>query len=60
MQDNINYYSVIYKEMNLTYYPFLIKLSTIFNIPIKDMNFSRVYSLYDTLTVDRYLNRNIP
>ena len=46
--------------MNLTYYPFLIKLSTVFDIPLKEMNFSRVYSLYDTLTVDLHLNRKIP
>jgi hypothetical protein len=46
--------------MNITYYPFLKKLSSVFNIPINSMNFSRVSSLYDTLTVDKYLGRPMP
>lgn len=46
--------------MNLTYQPFLKKLSTIFNIPLADLSFSRITRIYDTLTVDKFLGRPIP
>ena len=46
--------------MNLTYYPLMIKLSTVFGIPLQQMNFTKVVSLYDTLTVNRYLGQSLP
>ncbi len=46
--------------MNLTYYPFMKKMATTFNINASSMNFSKISSLYDTLTVDMYLGRPLP
>jgi hypothetical protein len=46
--------------MNFTYYPFLKRMANIFNIPTTPMNFSITSSLYDTLTVDKYLGRPLP
>lgn len=46
--------------MNLTYYPFLKKMGGVFNITPSQMNFSKISSLYDTLTVDKYLGRPMP
>lgn len=60
MNKNINYQSDTYKEMNITYYPFLKRMSTVFNISLPTMNFSKTSSLYDTLTVDKYLGRPMP
>jgi len=45
----------------MTYYPFLKSMATLFDIqPIKNMNFSQVVSLYDTLTVDKFLGKPMP
>ena len=49
-----------YKVMNLTYYPFMKRMADVFNIPTNRMNFSIISSLYDTLTVDKYLGRSMP
>lgn len=46
--------------MNVTYYPIIKKMSTIFNISVPDLTFSLLNSLYDTLNVDRYLGRSWP
>ena len=46
--------------MNLTYYPFLRKMAAVFNISASTMNLSKISSLYDTLTVDKYLGRPMP
>jgi len=36
-------------------------MATLFDIqPIKNMNFSQVVSLYDTLTVDKFLGKPMP
>lgn len=36
------------------------QMSSIFNIPLASMNFSKISSLYDTLAVDKYLGRPLP
>ena len=59
-QDNVNYQRETYNEMNITYFPFFRKISSVFNISLNSMNFSKISSLYDTLTVDRYLGRPFP
>lgn len=46
--------------MNLTYYPFLKRMAAVFNISMNSMNFSVLSSIYDTLTVDRFLGRPMP
>jgi hypothetical protein len=46
--------------MALTYAPFLKKVGQTFGIEPTAMNFSKISSLYDTLTVDRYLGRPLP
>jgi hypothetical protein len=46
--------------MNLTYYPFFKTMAAVFNISAASMNFSKISSLYDTLTVDQYLGRPFP
>lgn len=35
-------------------------MGDVFNITFSNMNFSRISSLYDTLTVDKYLGRPMP
>lgn len=42
------------------YTPFLKKMANMFNIQPASMNFSKISSLYDTLTVDKYLGRPLP
>jgi hypothetical protein len=46
--------------MVLTYTPFLRKIGQTFGIEPSAMNFSKISSLYDTLTVDKYLARPMP
>jgi hypothetical protein len=46
--------------MNLTYFPFMKKMAQVFNLTLSSMNFSTLSSIYDTLTVDRYLGRPMP
>jgi hypothetical protein len=46
--------------MALTYAPFLRRMGQTFEIEPTAMNFSKISSLYDTLTVDRYLGRPLP
>jgi hypothetical protein len=46
--------------MALTYAPFLKRVGQTFGIEPTTMNFSKISSLYDTLTVDRYLGRPLP
>lgn len=46
--------------MNLTYFPFLRRMAAVFNVPLSNMNFSVLSSIYDTLTVDRSLGRPMP
>lgn len=46
--------------MTLTYAPFLRRMGQTFAIEPTSMNFSKISSLYDTLTVDRYLGRPLP
>lgn len=46
--------------MTLTYAPFLKRMGQTFGIEPTSMNFSKISSLYDTLTVDRYLGRPLP
>lgn len=60
LQYNENLQLDFYKEMNLTYYPFLKRMTAVFNIPLSAMNFSKITNLYDTLTVDDYLGRPFP
>lgn len=60
VQRNIDIQKIAYDEMAITYRPFLRKLGQTFNIDVAAMNFSKVSSLYDTLTVDRYLGRPLP
>lgn len=57
---NIDSQKVVYDEMVLTYTPFLRRVGQIFGIDAAAMNFSKISSLYDTLTVDRYLGRPFP
>jgi hypothetical protein len=59
-EKNINYQIETYREMNLTYYPFLKRMASVFNISMNNMNFSVLSSIYDTLTVDRFLGRPMP
>jgi len=47
-----------YKEMNLTYYPFMKKMGNLFQF--KTLNFSAMIGLYDTLAVDDSLGRPMP
>lgn len=49
-----------YKEMNITYFPFMKKMSAMYNISLESMNFSKLSSLFDTLTVDKFLGRPLP
>ncbi len=60
VQHNVNIQKPGYDEMNATSYPFFKKMSQMFNINLSIMNFSRISSLYDTLTVDKYLGRPLP
>jgi hypothetical protein len=60
VQRNINSQKPIYDEMVLTYTPFLRRIGQTFGIDPAAMNFSKISSLYDTLTVDKYLGRNMP
>lgn len=46
--------------MVLTYTPFLRRVGQTFGIEPSAMNFSKISSLYDTLTVDKYLGRPMP
>jgi hypothetical protein len=46
--------------MNLTYYPFLKKMSTTFEIDPSSMNFTKASELYDTIIVDKNLGRSLP
>lgn len=46
--------------MTMTYAPFLRKIGQTFGIEPAAMNFSKISSLYDTLTVDKYLGRPMP
>lgn len=60
VQSNVDSQKIIYDEQYLTYLPFLRKIGQIFNIAEASMNFSKISSLYDTLTVDKYLGRPMP
>lgn len=46
--------------MVITYTPFLKKMATLFKIDQSLMNFTKIAQLYDTINVDRYLNRLLP
>lgn len=46
--------------MMITYLPFLKRIALIFNLPLSSMNFTKLASLYDTLTVDKSLGRPMP
>lgn len=46
--------------MNITYQPFLKKLSVIFDIDPQTMNFTKANDLYDTLKVDKYIGKSLP
>jgi hypothetical protein len=60
VQRNIDNQKLIYDEMTLTYAPFLRRMGQTFGIDTAAMNFSKISSLYDTLTVDKYLDRPMP
>jgi hypothetical protein len=60
VQRNIDSQKVIYDEMTMTYTPFLRRMGQTFGIDTAAMNFSKISSLYDTLTVDKYLGRPMP
>jgi len=46
--------------MVLTYTPFLKLIANIFKINVSEMDFNKLSNLYDTVNVDRYLNRKLP
>lgn len=46
--------------MNMTYYPFMKKVANVFSVPNDKVNFWTMDSIYDTLTVDKYLGRPLP
>jgi hypothetical protein len=60
VQKNIDGQNIVYSEMLMTYTPFLRSMGQIFNIDPAAMDFSKISSLYDTLTVDKYLGRPMP
>lgn len=60
VKKNIDNQKLIYDEMIITYQPFLRRMGQMFNIEAAAMNLSKISSLYDTLTVDRYLARPWP
>lgn len=45
--------------MNLTYYPFLKKLSVLYNIELSEMNFQTASNLFDSINVNLYMGKNI-
>ncbi len=48
-----------YKEMNTTYYPFIRRMATMFNIS-GNVTLSTLSSLNSDLECDRYLGRPLP
>jgi hypothetical protein len=60
MDKNIKLQQLDYNEMNLTYYPILKKMSSLFNIDLPAMNLTRLNALFDSINVDLYLNRPLP
>jgi hypothetical protein len=60
MEKNLRQQLSVYNEMVLTYTPFFKRMATIFKIDPSTMNFTKICSLYDTIKVDRYLNRKLP
>lgn len=60
VQRNIDRQKLTYDEMAMTYAPFLRKMAQTFSIDSAAMNLSKLSSLYDTLTVDKYLARPLP
>lgn len=60
VEQNINHQLATYKEMILTYTPFLKKMATTFKIDPASMNFTKLHSLYDTIRVDLNLGRSLP
>jgi len=44
----------------MTYYPFIKRAAKIFNVTETNLTFQNMSSLFDTLTVDKYLGKTLP
>jgi hypothetical protein len=46
--------------MNLTYYPFIKRMATMFNFTVDNKSFLSLTRCYDAVSVDMYLGRPLP
>lgn len=59
-QKNINSQLSTLNEMNLTYYPFMKKVTNIFNVSSDKINFWTMSSICGVLNCDQYLGKPFP
>ena len=62
-QKNFGLSADVVNEMNVTYYSFFKRMSTLFNYTLKQTakdNFLQLTRVYDAASVDNYLGRPLP